>query len=86
MREAARAALARGGGRPSALFAGVGPRALSNGINSAVFFAFFSVLRGALAKAKAAKVVAAAAGSSGLSPSTKKRASSTRRAAAAAVA
>lgn len=86
MREAARAALARGGGRPSALFTGVGPRALSNGINSAVFFAFFSVLRGALAKAKAAKVVAAAAGSSGLSPKKKKASSSsssTRRAAVA---
>ena len=91
MREAARAALARGGGRPSALFAGVGPRALSNGINSAVFFAFFSVLRGALARAKAAKLVAAS-GSGGLSSSSKKKAASsssssaTPRAAAAVVA
>lgn len=72
MREAARAALARGGGMPSALFAGVCPRALSNGINSAVFFAFFSVLRGALAKAKAAKVASGAA--SGASPSAAPRA------------
>lgn len=70
MREAARAALARGGGKPSALFAGVCPRALSNGINSAVFFAFFSVLRGALAKA--AKVASGAA--SGASPSAAPRA------------
>jgi solute carrier family 25 (mitochondrial S-adenosylmethionine transporter), member 26 len=74
MREAARAALACGGGRPSALFAGVGPRALSNGINSAVFFAFFSVLRGALAKAKAAKVVTVASASA----SSAKASSSTR--------
>ena len=27
-------------------FAGVGPRALSNGLNSAVFFCFFEALRG----------------------------------------
>jgi len=47
MGAAAAAALARSG--PAGLFAGVGPRALSNGINSAVFFAFFSALRGALA-------------------------------------
>ena len=46
MGAAARAALARAG--PAGLFAGVGPRALSNGINSAVFFAFFSALRGVL--------------------------------------
>ena len=31
-------------GGPKALFRGVGPRALSNGVNSAVFFMFFEVL------------------------------------------
>jgi solute carrier family 25 S-adenosylmethionine transporter 26 len=29
----------------SAFFAGVGPRALSNGLNSAVFFCFFEAIR-----------------------------------------
>jgi hypothetical protein len=32
---------------------GVGPRALSNGINSAVFFCFFEALRGSFKKRKA---------------------------------
>ena len=31
---------------------GVGPRALSNGINSAVFFCFFEALRAAFARQK----------------------------------
>jgi len=52
MGAAARAALARAG--PAGLFAGVGPRALSNGINSAVFFAFFSALRRVLQERAAA--------------------------------
>mmetsp|Transcript_30688 Transcript_30688/g.67966 ORF Transcript_30688/g.67966 Transcript_30688/m.67966 type:complete len:398 (+) Transcript_30688:765-1958(+) len=39
------------GGTP-AFFRGVGTRALSNGINSAVFFCFFEALRGAVAKQK----------------------------------
>lgn len=87
---AARAALARGGGRPQALFAGVGPRALSNGINSAVFFAFFSVLREALARAKAAKLVTAAnagaAAGPGLPPSKTKKASASSSSTAVAIA
>ena len=36
-------------GGPAELFRGVGTRALSNGINSAVFFCFFETLRGAIA-------------------------------------
>ena len=58
MRAACATALAAGG--PRALFAGVGPRALSNGLNSAVFFAFFSSLRSALAVRKAAVAAARA--------------------------
>uniref|UniRef100_A0A7S0S2B4 Mitochondrial carrier protein n=1 Tax=Chlamydomonas leiostraca TaxID=1034604 RepID=A0A7S0S2B4_9CHLO len=50
MMEAARMVYAQGG--PNAFFRGIGPRALSNGINSAVFFAFFEALRGAVANAK----------------------------------
>ena len=46
---AARAAWAAGG--PAGMFAGVGPRALSNGLNSAVFFCFFEALRGGLRRA-----------------------------------
>lgn len=42
MADAIRASLAEGG--PRAFFRGVGPRALSNGINSAVFFCFFEAL------------------------------------------
>ncbi len=37
-------------------FAGVGPRALSNGLNSAVFFCFFEALRGVSPPPKATKV------------------------------
>ena len=33
------------------MFAGVGPRALSNGLNSAVFFCFFEAIRGGLVAA-----------------------------------
>ena len=58
MRAACATALAAGG--PRALFAGVGPRALSNGLNSAVFFAFFSSLRSALAVRKARAAAARA--------------------------
>ncbi|KXZ47855.1 hypothetical protein GPECTOR_32g467 [Gonium pectorale] len=36
-------------GGPSAFFRGVGARAASNGINSAVFFCFFEAIRGAIA-------------------------------------
>ena len=54
-------------GGPTAFFNGVGPRALSNGINSAVFFAFFEMLRRsfkrhASLKAQAAAAAAVAAG------------------------
>lgn len=45
-------AVVRSGG-PGALFTGVGPRAMSNGINSAVFFCFFEALRGIMEKRKA---------------------------------
>eukprot|EP00878_Enallax_costatus_P012307 GHUV01012855.1.p1 GENE.GHUV01012855.1~~GHUV01012855.1.p1 ORF type:complete len:226 (+),score=67.80 GHUV01012855.1:620-1297(+) len=41
---AAKGVLAEGGGF-QAFFRGVGPRALSNGINSAVFFCFFEAIR-----------------------------------------
>lgn len=52
-RGAFRSVLADGTGlRP--FFAGVGPRALSNGLNSAVFFAFFEAIRGALLRRKEA--------------------------------
>ena len=47
MMGAARSILANGG--PSALFTGVAARAVSNGINSAVFFCFFEALRGSFA-------------------------------------
>ena len=56
MASAARAVMAQGG--HSAFFRGVGARALSNGINSAVFFCFFESLRSGLA-ARAAKKRAA---------------------------
>jgi len=46
------------GGGPRAFFAGVGPRALSNGINSAVFFCFFEAIRGAFIAAAAAAAAA----------------------------
>lgn len=45
MASAAASVLAAGG--PGAFFAGVGARALSNGINSAVFFCAFEAIRGA---------------------------------------
>jgi solute carrier family 25 S-adenosylmethionine transporter 26 len=45
---AVRAVYANGGGK--AFFRGIGPRALSNGINSAVFFCFFEALRGQFAR------------------------------------
>jgi hypothetical protein len=55
---AARGILAAGG--PSAFFTGVGARALSNGINSAVFFCFFEALRGTLARPGGLAAVGAA--------------------------
>ena len=48
-------------GGPSAFFRGIGPRALSNGINSAVFFAFFELLRTTFKQRAAEKAAAAAA-------------------------
>ena len=58
-------------GGPSAFFRGIGPRALSNGINSAVFFAFFELLRTTFKQQAAAKAAAAARASSvGLSTAT----------------
>lgn len=53
MAQAAQMVMSQGG--PSAFFRGVGPRALSNGINSAVFFAFFEALRGVVANTKRAQ-------------------------------
>ncbi len=42
----AAARLTREGKGAAPFFRGVGPRALSNGLNSAVFFCFFEALRG----------------------------------------
>lgn len=50
MLSAGRAVLAQGG--PKYFFRGVGARALSNGINSAVFFCFFEALRASFARQK----------------------------------
>ena len=47
MASAASLVLQQGG--PKAFFRGVGARALSNGVNSAVFFVFFEAIRGAIA-------------------------------------
>eukprot|EP00798_Chlamydomonas_sp_ICE-L_P018391 gene18391-24862_t len=46
-------------GGPKAFFRGIGPRAASNGINSAVFFCFFEAFRGAIKErnAKQAQMV-----------------------------
>jgi len=52
MAAATAAVLAQGG--PKAFFAGVGTRAVSNGINSAVFFCFFEAMRTAFALRTAA--------------------------------
>ncbi|KAK9918383.1 hypothetical protein WJX75_003667 [Coccomyxa subellipsoidea] len=51
MASSARSVLAQGG--PRYFFRGVGPRALSNGINSAVFFCFFEALRSTFKQRKA---------------------------------
>lgn len=59
MSAAARAVLAQSG--PSGFFAGVGTRALSNGINSAVFFCFFETIRSSFKERSAAAAAAAAA-------------------------
>jgi hypothetical protein len=50
MRGAAAQVLAQGG--PKAFFRGVGTRALSNGINSAVFFCFFEAIRTSISEQK----------------------------------
>jgi solute carrier family 25 (mitochondrial S-adenosylmethionine transporter), member 26 len=55
MTSAARAVFADGGAR--AFFRGIGPRAASNGVNSAVFFAFFEAIRKALAEKEREKAV-----------------------------
>ncbi|GIL61877.1 hypothetical protein Vafri_16250 [Volvox africanus] len=47
MSSAAMAVMKQGG--PAAFFRGIGARAASNGINSAVFFCFFEAIRGAIA-------------------------------------
>ena len=47
MASAAAGVMRQGG--PAAFFRGVSARALSNGINSAVFFCFFEAIRGAIA-------------------------------------
>lgn len=47
---AAREVYSNGGHK--AFFTGVGPRALSNGINSAVFFCFFEALKKAIDRRK----------------------------------
>ncbi|KAK2077325.1 hypothetical protein QBZ16_004959 [Prototheca wickerhamii] len=46
------------GGGARALFRGVGPRALSNGLNSAVFFCFFEAIRQILIKRQAQRAAA----------------------------
>ena len=58
MASAARDVLGRAG--PGGLFAGVGPRALSNGLNSAVFFCLFEAIRGRLAEVARAREAAEA--------------------------
>jgi hypothetical protein len=60
MAAAARGVLAQSG--PSGFFAGVGTRALSNGINSAVFFCFFEAIRTRFQEQQAAAAAAAASG------------------------
>jgi solute carrier family 25 S-adenosylmethionine transporter 26 len=52
IRGAVRSVLSDGRGA-RAFFAGVGPRALSNGLNSAVFFCFFEAIRSALQRRQA---------------------------------
>ncbi|KAK9822204.1 hypothetical protein WJX81_004183 [Elliptochloris bilobata] len=56
---AARTIAAGGSGRQ--FFRGVGPRALSNGINSAIFFCFFEALRGAFKRRQAERLLREAA-------------------------
>lgn len=57
---AVRSILAEGRGA-AGFFTGVGPRALSNGLNSAVFFCFFEAIRTHIAGKELAKATAAAA-------------------------
>lgn len=49
----------RGGKGLAPFFRGVGPRALSNGLNSAIFFCFFEAIRQVLIKKQAAAAAAA---------------------------
>lgn len=63
MLSAARGVMAQGG--PHAFFTGVGTRALSNGINSAVFFCFFEAIRGSIAQRQLAARELAAGGGAG---------------------
>ena len=51
MMSAARAVYLEGGAR--SFLRGIGPRAASNGVNSAVFFCFFEAIRGHIAERKA---------------------------------
>mmetsp|Transcript_13587 Transcript_13587/g.23888 ORF Transcript_13587/g.23888 Transcript_13587/m.23888 type:complete len:445 (-) Transcript_13587:491-1825(-) len=60
MSAAMRHVASQGGAR--AFFRGIGPRALSNGINSAVFFAFFEALRTTVAANKARQLALLQAG------------------------
>lgn len=59
MTSAAAAVMKEGGFR--AFFRGIAPRAASNGVNSAVFFAFFEALRKAIKEREAERVARAEA-------------------------
>uniref|UniRef100_A0A7S0UU78 Mitochondrial carrier protein n=1 Tax=Polytomella parva TaxID=51329 RepID=A0A7S0UU78_9CHLO len=69
MMQATRAVLAEGG--MGALFRGVGARALSNGINSAVFFCFFEAIKGVLASPQVQKLLNSTSPSAFISQSLK---------------
>ncbi|KAK9810207.1 hypothetical protein WJX72_006645 [[Myrmecia] bisecta] len=61
---AARGVMAQGKGLEP-FFRGVGPRALSNGLNSAIFFCFFEAIRQVLVKQQTKQAALAAAATSG---------------------
>jgi len=63
---ACRSVWAKGLG-PKAFFTGVGARSLSNGINTAVFFAFFEAIKSAMAKSEESKARMALADQAGAS-------------------
>ncbi|KAL6784563.1 hypothetical protein ACKKBF_B02295 [Auxenochlorella protothecoides x Auxenochlorella symbiontica] len=69
---ASRAILREGGGA-RAFFRGMGPRALSNGLNSAIFFCFFEAIRQVLTKQQAARVAQAATGVKAAPPAWRAR-------------